>query len=66
MLQVSGREILVQLIDYLLTNYGFDDDVTNILDSTRVHILPVMNPDGAELAYSMLGSAGDCDTIMGK
>ncbi|XP_065657239.1 carboxypeptidase D [Hydra vulgaris] len=48
--EVIGREILLQLIKYLCENYGKDEKVTDLVDKTRIHILPSMNPDGYELA----------------
>ncbi|XP_067111101.1 LOW QUALITY PROTEIN: carboxypeptidase M [Osmerus mordax] len=46
--EVVGRVLLLQLIDYLLRGYGSDPLVTRLLATTRVHILPSMNPDGFE------------------
>ena len=50
--EVVGREILLQLIKHLCENYRKDDKITNLVDGTRIHILPSMNPDGYELARS--------------
>ena len=44
--EIAGRETLLHLIDYLCTNYGEDDRVTHLVNSTRIHIMPTMNPDG--------------------
>ncbi|XP_061085531.1 carboxypeptidase M isoform X2 [Conger conger] len=40
--------MLLHLIELLTQGYGADPLVTHILNSTRVHILPSMNPDGFE------------------
>ncbi|XP_074640654.1 carboxypeptidase D-like isoform X2 [Tubulanus polymorphus] len=48
--EVVGREILLQFIDYLTSNYNKDDEITALIDSTRIHIIPSLNPDGADLA----------------
>ncbi|KAK1788062.1 hypothetical protein P4O66_016539 [Electrophorus voltai] len=43
-----GREILLNLVEYLCLNYGNEPLVTQLVNTTRVHILPFMNPDGNE------------------
>uniref|UniRef100_A0A671QNQ1 Carboxypeptidase D-like n=1 Tax=Sinocyclocheilus anshuiensis TaxID=1608454 RepID=A0A671QNQ1_9TELE len=45
-----GREILLNLVEYLCRNYGKDPLVTRLVNSTRIHIMPSVNPDGYELA----------------
>lgn len=46
--EAVGREMLLSLSSYLLRNYGTDPRVTAILDTTDLHILPSLNPDGFE------------------
>jgi len=48
--EVIGREILLQLVKHLCTNYDEDNDIKGLVDNTRIHIMPSLNPDGYELA----------------
>ncbi|XP_066579909.1 carboxypeptidase M isoform X2 [Amia ocellicauda] len=43
-----GRVLLLHLIDHLTSNYNTDPTVTSMINNTRIHILPSMNPDGFE------------------
>uniref|UniRef100_H2ZDX6 Peptidase M14 domain-containing protein n=1 Tax=Ciona savignyi TaxID=51511 RepID=H2ZDX6_CIOSA len=49
--EVVGRELMFNLIEYLCKNYGRDEAVTDLVDTTRIHILPTMNPDGYEISH---------------
>ncbi|XP_075263290.1 carboxypeptidase D-like [Convolutriloba macropyga] len=44
--EVVGLEMLATFAEYLLVNYGFNRDITWIIDNTRIHILLSANPDG--------------------
>ncbi|XP_041796118.1 carboxypeptidase D isoform X2 [Chelmon rostratus] len=59
--EVVGRELLLNLIEYLCRNYGTDPEVTKLVNSTRIHIMPSMNPDGYEVA-----SEGDVKGYKGR
>ena len=59
--EAVGREMLLVLVKYLCEGYGRDERVTRIVDSTRIHILPTMNPDGFEMA-----NEGDAQGIKGR
>lgn len=53
--EVVGRELLLNLIEYLCRNYGTDPEVTKLVNNTRLHIMPSMNPDGYEVAIEGKG-----------
>ncbi|XP_037917413.1 carboxypeptidase D isoform X3 [Hermetia illucens] len=41
-----GRELLVQLALYLLFNYDRVPEVTGLVNTTDIYLMPTMNPDG--------------------
>nr|CAH7712255.1 unnamed protein product [Callosobruchus chinensis] len=59
--EVVGREMLLYLIKYLCERYGIDDKVTNLINNTRIHLLPSMNPDGYEIS-----TEGDASSLIGR
>lgn len=44
--EVVGREVLINLAHWLLFNYETNETATQLVDSTRIHLLFSMNPDG--------------------
>lgn len=44
--EVIGREMLIAFAEYMVHNYGKDENVTRLVDSTDMYILPSLNPDG--------------------
>lgn len=48
--EVVGREVLLIFVQQLLENYGVDANITWLINNTRIHILPTLNPDGFENA----------------
>lgn len=47
--EATGRELLLLLAKYLCENYKLDDRITQLINTTRIHLLPTMNPDGYEM-----------------
>ncbi|KAM8934271.1 carboxypeptidase M-like [Pelodytes ibericus] len=50
-----GRELLIHFIDYLVRNYNQNEDIGALINSTRIHVLPALNPDGFKKSVP-----GDC------
>lgn len=59
--EVTGRETLLHLIAYLCNGYGADPEVTSLVDNTRIHIMPSMNPDGYDVSR-----VGDVEGVEGR
>ncbi|MFI6096259.1 M14 family zinc carboxypeptidase [Lentzea sp. NPDC051213] len=55
--QIHAREITTgdmawRWIDHLTTGYGKDAEVTKLLDTTEVWVVPIANPDGVQIVQS--------------
>ncbi|XP_026678697.1 carboxypeptidase D-like [Diaphorina citri] len=57
-----GREIILRLLEHLVVEYiRGDSNIRFLLDNTRIHLLPNLNPDGSELAVE-----GNCRSGRGR
>jgi carboxypeptidase M len=57
--EVVGLEVLLYLIEYLLTSNT--TQVVQLMNRTRIWIMPSMNPDGLERS-----TVGDCVSVNGR
>jgi hypothetical protein len=55
--ELMAVEIPLLLAEHLLTNYGSDAEITQLVDTRDIYIAPMMNPDGH--VYVENNNAGD-------
>lgn len=62
--EVLGRQLLIYLAEYLCSEYLLGNErIQTIINTTRIHILPSMNPDGYETAASEVADRNDPENI---
>lgn len=58
--EVLGRQMLIYLAQFLCSEYlQGDERVQTLINTTRIHILASMNPDGYEVAVSRAPDSND-------
>ncbi|XP_062376486.1 carboxypeptidase Z isoform X1 [Sardina pilchardus] len=58
--EVLGRQLLIYLSEYLCSEYLLGNErIQTLINTTRIHILPSMNPDGYELAAAEVADRND-------
>ena len=49
--EVLGRELMLKLADFLCEQYmSGNSNIQSLIEKTRIHLMPTMNPDGWQLA----------------
>ncbi|MBL0389002.1 zinc carboxypeptidase [Tumebacillus sp. ITR2] len=64
--EISPPEIMLSNMDYLLTNYGTDPDVTWMVDNREIYIIPILNKDGHNRAEQLQNWRKNTDTRWGS
>lgn len=59
--EAIGRELILQLLVYMVNSYPRNSKVKYLLDNTYIHLMPSMNPDGFEIS-----SEGECSRGRGR
>jgi hypothetical protein len=55
--EVLGRELLLQLANYLCERFlEGDPNIQKLINLTRIHLLPSMNPDGWQVSTDTVSS----------
>jgi len=50
--ELATGELAYMWIDYLVNNYGGNADVTRLMDTTELWVIPIANPDGVDIVSS--------------
>lgn len=50
--EIATGEVASRFVDHLLEGYGDDAEVTELLETTEVWVVPIANPDGVDIVSS--------------
>ncbi|XP_045473621.1 carboxypeptidase D-like isoform X2 [Harmonia axyridis] len=66
--EAVGRELLLHFMEYLRDNYDKDPSVSCLLDNSRIHLLPSLNPDGFSISTEgqCVGEHGRLNGVKGN
>ena len=48
--EYTGTEVSLYIVDKLVTGYGTDDQLTQLIDDNTFYICPMVNPDGVHMS----------------
>lgn len=57
--EVVGKEMCMYLINYLVDEYGINQEITDLVNETEIWIMPSMNPDGTAMGIRYNASGVD-------
>ena len=64
--EVLGRELLLHVASYLCERYlAGDHDMQKLINLTRIHLLPSMNPDGWQVSTDTVSSSCFSNMVKG-
>jgi hypothetical protein len=55
--EIQAGEVALYLLDYLLSNYGSNEEITKLVDTKCFYVVPVVNVDGR---YHFLADGNTC------
>ncbi|XP_070544328.1 carboxypeptidase E-like [Ptychodera flava] len=65
--EVVGREMLLVLIPYLCEQWQKgNEDIVSLIENTRIHIMPTMNPDGYAIGRKQFDKEGSNEWVTGR
>lgn len=50
--ELMTSQIAVDMIEYLVENYGKDEEVTRWVDNINIFVIPMVNPDGVNYVFT--------------